>query len=152
MRNKLIKGILTAVLLILTTGIAFAVMPPKHYKELAEESKIKATAGVISIKVIESTKRSTYKEVTFQLIKSYSVVKTPEKFVGKCNSVDFPWQDPGVGGTIYYYPERSDNVFVTISENGGSITSYTILTPQLEEALEKDQIAFGMGKIYIAEE
>lgn len=125
-------------ILIITTLITFnvtslAVLPPDVYKERIKNSKVKAIAEVKSVKIIETTKQNTYKLVTFKL-KNALVPDVPKKFTGYCYSVDFPWQTPGVGGIIYYYPHKGDLAHVTISKDGGRITSYQVLT---EEDTEK---------------
>lgn len=147
----LVSVILCAGLLATT---AFAVLPPKYYEKAAEESMIKATAIVKSVKVIEHHKAVDYKKVTFELIKSYGPEKAPQEFTGRCESVNkrFWEKSPGVGGTIYYYPEKKEKVYVTINDNDGSITSYTRLTPKLEKALDKDfkSVKTKMGTAYVS--
>jgi hypothetical protein len=103
-----------------------AVMPPAYYKRLQEQSGIKAVAIVESIEVLETTKQKTHKKAVFKLEKSLEG-RAPKKFSGIFYSVDFPWQEPGVGGTIYYYPHKGQRVFVTVSSNGGTITGLTYI-------------------------
>ena len=49
-----------------------------------------------------------------------------------------PGDIPPPGGTLYYYPNLGDRVFVTISRDDGELTSYTKLTPDLEKALKNN--------------
>ncbi|MFC1570848.1 hypothetical protein ACFL4E_03595 [Candidatus Omnitrophota bacterium] len=136
----------------LIAASAFAVLPPKYYAKAAEESNIKATAVVKSVKVLEHHKAVDYKRVTFELIKSYGPEKPPKEFTGRCESVNKRWweKSPGVGGTIYYYPKKKEKAYVTINHNDGSITSYTRLTPKLEKALDTDfkSVKTKMGTAY----
>ncbi|NWF35319.1 hypothetical protein [Mariprofundus sp. KV] len=125
-----------------------AVMPAKHYDEAARASQIKAIAIVEKVETVEKTKRSTRKRVTFRLERALSM-NTPQTFTGTCYSVDHAWQETGVGGTIYYYPQEGAKVLVTVSSNGSLITSHTTLTPELEQEIALNglrNISFGMGK------
>lgn len=65
MKNRLVNGSFATIIQVFVASLAFAVMPPEHYKRLAEESEIKATAEIVSVNTIQRTKRSIYKEVTF---------------------------------------------------------------------------------------
>ena len=124
-----------------------AVMPPEHYDEVARASEIKAIALVEKVEIMEEGKRSTRKRVSFRLQRSLDK-STPQTFTGICYSVDHSWQDPGVGGTIYYYPQKGEKVLVTVSSNGSLITSYTTLTPELEQETALNglrNISFDMG-------
>ncbi len=70
---------------------------------------------------------------------------------GTCYSVDFPWQEPPVGGTLYYYPEAGDLVYVTVGSNGGPITSYTYLNDVMESLFidNEEKIRYGMGNAWL---
>lgn len=129
---------------------AESVMPPEVYANMAEKSKIKATAVVESVKVLETGKRSTWKSVVFKLRFPFAE-NVPEQFTGTCYSVDFPWQDPPVGGTLYYYPEAGDLVYVTVGSNGGPITSYTYLNDVMESLFidNEEKIRYGMGNAWL---
>ena len=150
--NKLFSTLLyLACIAILQCAVvtpSHAVMPAKHYDEAARASKIKAIAVVEKIEIVEESKRATRKRVTFRLERTLSM-DTPETFTGTCYSVDHSWQSPGVGGTIYYYPQKGAKVLVTVSSNGSLITSHTTLTPELEQEVALNglrNISFGMGK------
>ena len=125
-------------------------MPPEHYEKKAVQSRIKAVAVVEKVRTMERTKKSSYKEVLFRRIHSFTP-ETPATFKGTCHSVDHQWQDPGVGGIIY--SEEGKRVFVAVAEDGGSITSYTVLSPQLEKAIIENPagVRFKMGKAYLAD-
>ncbi|MFH1552359.1 MAG: hypothetical protein ABID83_01800 [Candidatus Omnitrophota bacterium] len=152
MRHKIIIAVLF--LCFVATSV-FAVLPPKYYEQAAEESRIKATAVVESVKVMDHYNAVDYKRVTFKLIKSFGPEEAPEKFTARCESVNKRWfeKPPGVGGTIYYYPDRGERVYVTISSNDGGITSYTRLTPRLEKALNENfkSVKTKMGTAYVSE-
>ena len=51
---------------------------------------------------------------------------------------------------LFFSPEVGERVFVTISSNGGEITSYTILDNALENALLSgpDAVKIGIGKVF----
>ena len=148
---RCIKIILLQLLLFILCTKAMAVLPPSHYQKEALQSGIKAIAVVDDVSVIDETKRYTSKKVTFRLEQSFSEGEIPDSFTGSCVSVDHTWQEPGVGGEIYYYPGKGERVFVTIASDGGPITSYTPLTPQLEAAMTKspEEIRYKMGKAYV---
>ena len=93
-------------------------MPPEHYEKKALQSRIKAVAVVEKVRIIERSKKSTYKEILFRRIHSFTP-ETHGTFKGTCYSVDHPQQDPGVGGIIYFYPEegkRGSTVFLLTNQ------------------------------------
>jgi hypothetical protein len=159
MKPKRIARVLSTVIILVLflsflTIPSFAVLPPEVYERMVEESKVKVTATVESVKVLSHYRAVDEKKVTFKLIKSFGEVKPPGKFTGRCESVNRRWfeKGPGAGGTIYYYPKRGDKVYVTISSDGGQITSYTILTLELEKTLAEDfgKVKTKMGRAYIS--
>jgi len=125
---------------------AGAVMLPDVYARMSEQSKIKATAVVESVKILEKNSHSTLKLVTFSL-RHPMTGNVPEQFSGTCYSVDHEWQQPPAGGTIYFYPEMGDLVYVTVAADGGTITSYTYLNDVMESLFtdNMDKIRYGMG-------
>lgn len=148
------KTILCAVLTIMCCTAALAVLPPSHYRDAAQTSQIKAIAVVQAVSVIDENKRYTSKRVTFRLARSFAGERVPASFRGTCVSVDHSWQEPGVGGELYYYPVKGQRVFVTVSRDGGTITSYTPLTPGLERAMTENPggIRYGMGKATVVQD
>ncbi|MDP8253886.1 MAG: hypothetical protein P9X27_05770 [Candidatus Kaelpia aquatica] len=132
---------------------AFAVLPPKVYEERVDKSKIKAIAVVKDIKVVDHYNSVDDKQITFTLIKSFGEIAPPKIFMGRCESVNKRWFEhgPGVGGDIYYYPNKNDEVYVTIAENGSEITSYTKLTDDLKQALSDDfkKVKTKIGTAYV---
>jgi len=136
---------------ILSGTTVFAVLPPQFYEKAVESSAIKVIAVVEDIIVLEETNQSTHKKVIFNLERSFNG-DAPQKLTGTCYSVDHTWQHPGMGGTIYYYPHRGSRVFVTINSDGGSITSYTRITSQINEELKNNglkNISFHRGEFAI---
>ena len=134
--TRLQAALLVAAVLSLGVSPAFAVLPPHVYRERIAASKIKAIARVQGIKVLSTSRGVQMKEVTFKLEKAFAE-GVPAVFTGTCSSV-LPWGRPPVGGTIYMSPAKGERVYVTVSKKGGSITSYTLMTPRLDEALRKD--------------
>ncbi len=146
------------VLIFLICPKAFCVLPPEVYKEAILSSDIKAIAVVKEVDILDETNESTFKKVFFKLKKSLTrglfQKKVPREFSGSCYSVNHKWQNPGYGGTIHHYPRKGALVLVTIGSDGGSITSYTTLSPAFEEELNKNglkNIEFGMGSASIKE-
>ncbi|MDD3516167.1 MAG: hypothetical protein PHD35_10580, partial [Synergistaceae bacterium] len=114
--------IAASVLVFLFSAFCFpaeSVMPPEVYSRMSEQSKIRATAVVEEVKTLETGMQSTWKSVVFRLRHPMSE-GVPELFSGTCYSVDHSWQQPPAGGTIYFYPEKGDLVYVTVAADGGS--------------------------------
>jgi hypothetical protein len=145
--------LLIQLFLVVAVLSAGAVMPPDHYRRMAEESKIKAIAVVKSVEVIERTKRSTLKRVVFEMKHPFSA-DVPLSFTGTCYSVDHAWQEPGVGGTIYYYPAEGTTVFVTVAADGGTITGMVSLGEEEQKKFiaHPERIRYGMGGAYLADD
>lgn len=144
---RLFIALITILPCFLCPDPAGAVREPEYYAKTARASRIKAIAVVRSVDTIDQDSRRTLKRVTFQLKHPFSD-NVPASFNGTCFSVDHKWQDPGVGGTIYYYPEKGQTVFVTIAAEGGSITSYTVLDEESEKRFIKNpgKIRYSFGK------
>ena len=71
-------------------------------------------------------------------------------------SLDFLHRHYGaalVGPTVYFHPAKGDRVFVTVSEDGGAITSLTPMTPELEKGIREtpDKIRYGISRAYVGE-
>lgn len=80
----------TLLLVLVLAETASGVMPPDHYAEMSERSKIKATALVLSVEILETTKEHTMKRVSFFLRHPFSD-GVPDHFSGIC----FPLTGPG---------------------------------------------------------
>lgn len=140
-----------AIFYLLCTSIpANAVLPPRVYKERAIKSKVKAIAVVKGISEITRKPYARKLELIFGLVKNLSSHYTPKTFKAHC-WVILPGFSPPPGGEIYYRPQVGERVFVTVSEIGGKITSYTRLTPELEQALKETppKIKYGMGRVVV---
>ena len=148
--RKMLLIFLSFCLLLLGLSIhpeAHAVMPPEHYEKMAQSSAIKAIAVIKDISILSKTLQRTHKKVVFTLEKPFEE-NIPKEFTGTCYSVDHKWQEPGVGGTIYYYPVKGTRVLVTVIDDHNSITSLTTLNPELEREITINgltNISFVMG-------
>ena len=140
--------VLTALtcLAVLAAGVAQAVLPPRVYEQRARDSRIKAIAKLESMSVVGENDYSVIRSLRFTLEKNLAADPAQGVFFGTCHSLK-PGGDPPAGGTIYYQPKVGKRYFVTISRDGGSITSLTLLTPALEKALleHPDKVKFGFG-------
>lgn len=149
------KKSLISVLVVLLTAVfamnAQAVRLPETYAEESEKASIKATAQVIQVKTLNSSKRYSRQKTIFSLIKNYFETTAPSQFSGISSAVLWPWQNPGEGGEVFIYPKVGDVVFVTVSKDGGRISSYTNLTDGLQKALEQtpERIRFGITHAYV---
>ncbi len=136
------------------TGSALALMPPEVYVKAIESSPIKVIAKVKSVKVSEESKYYIEKKVEFVLVKSYGPVTPPKIFFGSCKSST---DETIVGGTIYYYPNVGDEVFVTLDgvgagDDSGYVTSYTPMIDELKNILQNIGVSgleYGIGKVSV---
>jgi len=129
-----------------------AIMPPEIYAQASRESNIKAIATIVGVENIHVGPRATSKNATFKL--EYALTgSTPETFTGYCQSVDTMEQNSNimVGGETYFYPHVGNKVFVTISDDGGPITSMTPMTAELDQIIreEPDRIKYGITRVRI---
>lgn len=137
---------------LLYPSIAQALMPPEHYAERARSSDIKAIAVILSVDTLRIGNRFTEKLVRFEV--DFALSATPNKVVtGTCKSVDTPQQKANimVGGEIYLYPVPGQRVFVTVSREGGAITSLTPMSKALEQVIreEPERLRYGIAKVGI---
>lgn len=116
-----------------------------YLDRMARESEIKSIAVVTKVQRMGANSDGTFLRVTFR--NEYAVMPfTPASFVGGCKAMENNWQTRSPG-TVYFSPKRGQKVFVTISTNGGAITSFTPLTPQLDAAARNDpwRIVYSRG-------
>lgn len=133
------------VLLLCLAAPAFA-SDTDYLARMAQDSEIKAIAVVTGIRKMSGNSDGTFTRVTFK--RRYAVTPyTPNKFVGACKVMEYRWQKRKPG-TVYFKPRKGQTVYVTISTNGGAITSYTLLTPQLEAVVKQspDRLAYSHGR------
>lgn len=131
---------------------ASAIMPPESYAQASRESNIKAIATIVDVENIHVGPRATTKNATFKL--EYALTdSTLETFAGYCQSVDTAEQNSNImsGGETYFYPHVGNKVFVTISTDGGPITSMTPMTSELDQIIreEPDRIKCGITRVRI---
>ncbi len=113
---------------------------------LAEDSEIKAIAIVTNVQRMSNNSDGTFKRVTFKRV--YAVTPfTPQTFVAGCKTMESQWQKRSPD-MVYFNPRKGQKVYVTITTNGGAITSFTPLTPQLETVLKNEphRVAYSKGK------
>ncbi len=147
-----VKIMVLAICFSLFAEAGYAIMPPDVYKKAIQDSPVKALAKVLDVVVTEKSKYYICKRVKFKLVKSYGLIKPSKIFYGHCKSAT---DNKIVGGTIYYYPEKGDEVFVTLDGVGidgdaGYFTSFTLLDDKLRNTLIKiglDGLDYGFGKV-----
>ena len=138
-RHRVVRiglGLGLAHVLLLWASAALAVMPQKQYAQWVGESSIRAIARIERVQILAVTEHFTDKSVIFRL--EYDAGEEAQAtFRGFCQSVDTPEQEQNllVGDDIYYYPRKGERVYVTVLHDGGPITSMTLLTPELEQAV-----------------
>ena len=143
-----IKFFLSCLAFIFFTTMSFAVMPPEIYKKRMQESEIKAIAVVNKVEITGKDKMTVDKKVYFRLEKNFGDKPVSGEFTGLCESART--EAPLAGGAVYFYPEKNERVFVTVTGDGGYITGYTSLTPELEYNINNnfDKMKFGINEIY----
>ena len=103
---------------------------PDYLSLQAANSEIKAIGEVVAVRRVSSNRDGTFKQVTFKRV--YAVTPyIPKSFVGGCKTMEFAWQKRS-GGMVYFKPRKGQRVYVTITNNGGAITSYTPVDSRLE--------------------
>lgn len=140
--------------LFLTLFILSAVLPSMaddmdYLARMAEESEIQAIAVVSTIKYMGAYSDGTLKRVTFKRV--YSITPdTPQKFVGGCKTLESRWQKRSEG-TVYFNPRVGQRVFVTVSTDGGAITSLTPVSAELDYVVreEPNRLTYSRGKASI---
>lgn len=142
--------LLLAFIMHLTASTACALMPPGVYANASRDSAIKAIATVVNVKTIRVGKRASSKWVSFK--REYALTQaTPATFTGSCKSIDTALQEKNVmpGGDLYFYPTPGDRIFVTVSSNGGPITSMTPMTHALDKVIREEphRLEYGVGRV-----
>ncbi|WFS62675.1 hypothetical protein LF599_00530 [Pseudodesulfovibrio thermohalotolerans] len=117
---------------------------------MARESEVKAIATVSKIQVVGNNADGTLKSVTFKTV--YAVTPfIPKTFTGGCKTLESRWQKRGEG-MIYFNPRPGQKVFVTVTTNGGAITSFTPMNVELDHVIRNEpyRLVFSHGKASIA--
>lgn len=116
---------------------------------MAQESEIKAIATVSRVQVMGNNADGTLKNVTFKNV--YAITPyVPKTFVGGCKTLESRWQKRAEG-MVYFNPKPGQKVFVTVTTNGGAITSMTPLSAALDHVVrnEPQRLAYAHGKASI---
>lgn len=149
-KRKLYKIILTLLLINFSVNFCLAMLPPDVCNQRIKDSKIQAIATVKDIKTVYESKTTNLveKQVIFELEKSMGEITPKKEFSGYCDSV-IEGKIPIPGGP-YFRPVKNQKVFVTITKSNGYITSYTILTPELQEKIIHNfkKIKYDIDRIY----
>ncbi|WP_319541340.1 hypothetical protein [uncultured Pseudodesulfovibrio sp.] len=109
---------------------------PDYMALMAHDSEIKAIATVAQVRQMSGNRDGTFTRVSFK--REYAVTPyTPQTFIGACKILNYAWQKRSED-IIYIKPKVGQKVYVTVSSNGGAITSFTKLTPELDYAVRKE--------------
>lgn len=143
-----LRFFLSILILLMVASVANS-SEPDYLARHAEESEIKAIAVVSSVQRMSRNSDGTFKRVTFKRV--YAITPyTPKKFVGSCKTMESRWQkrSPDV---VYFKPKRGQKVYVTITTNGGAITSYTLLNRELETVLKEEpwRVTYSKGRAIV---
>lgn len=125
---------------------------PDYLGMLAQESEIKAIATIANVNKMTYNSDGTFTLVTFKRI--YAVTPyTPKQFVGACKILDAKWQKR-IKDHIYYKPRRGQKVYVTVSTDGGAITSMTPMDAELDHVVRNEpyRIEYRHGRAVIAQD
>ncbi len=137
--------VLTSLFILLATSICNA-EETDYLSMLAEESEIKAIAVVSNVQRMSNNSDGTFLRVTFK--RQYAVTPyLPKSFVGGCKRMESGWQKRAPG-TVYFNPRKGQVVYVTITTNGGAITSFTPINSHLKAIIKNEphRIAYSHGK------
>ncbi|WP_316898136.1 hypothetical protein [Pseudodesulfovibrio indicus] len=144
--------IIPALLLLLTLGLSALpaqAQDPDYLAMMAQESEIKAIAIVSRVLVMGNNADGTLKNVTFKNV--YAITPyVPKTFVGGCKTLESNWQKRAEG-MIYFNPKPGQKVFVTVTSNGGAITSLTPISAALDHVVrnEPHRLTYAHGKASI---
>ncbi|QGY39431.1 hypothetical protein GM415_04610 [Pseudodesulfovibrio cashew] len=142
--------LLLALLILAAPHAAGAASGTDFLSRMAEESEIKAIAVVAGVRQVSANSDGTFLQVTFKRVYALSPY-TPKLFVGGCKRMDSGWQrrSPDM---IYFKPKRGQKVFVTVTTDGGAITSYTPLNRQLDTVIREEpyRIIYSEGRAKVA--
>lgn len=140
-----LRLLFAALFILLATSMANA-GETDYLALLAEDSEIKAIAVVTNVRRMSGNSDGTFKHVTFKRV--YAVTPfIPKTFVGGCKTMESAWQKRSPD-MVYFNPRKGQKVYVTITTNGGAITSYTLINRQLETVLKQEphRVAYRRGK------
>ncbi|WP_319582671.1 hypothetical protein [uncultured Pseudodesulfovibrio sp.] len=140
---------LFSILFLLLLVLPARAQDPDYLSMMAQESEIKAIATVAKIQVMAHNADGTLKNVTFKNI--YAITPyVPKEFVGGCKTFVGGWQKRAEG-MIYFDPRPGQKVFVTVTTNGGAITSFTPINAALDHVVrnEPHRLGYSHGRATI---
>jgi len=134
------------VLLVLLAAPAVNAGEPDYLALLAEDSEIKAIATVSKVQKMSRNGDGTFTRVVFKRVYALTPF-TPKSFVGACKVMESKWQKR-TEGFVYFKPRQGQRVYVTITTNGGAITSYTPVSSELDHVVRKEphRLAYSKGR------
>jgi len=141
--------ILFASLFLVLTALPSMAGDQDYLALMAEESEIKAIAVIAKVQNMGGYSDGTLKRVTFKRV--YAVTPdTPKSFVGGCKTLESRWQKRAEG-TVYFKPKPGQRVFVTVSTDGGAITSLTPISADLDYVIRKEpnRLTYSRGRASI---
>ena len=139
--------ILLAALLLLAVPVA--AQETDYLSIMARESEIKAIATVAKVQVMANNADGTLKNVTFKTV--YAITPyVPKSFIGGCKTLESRWQQRATG-MVYFDPKPGQKVYVTVTTNGGAITSLTPMSAALDHVVrnEPHRLTYSHGKASI---
>ena len=141
--------ILIPLLLMLAAALPARAQDADYLSMMAQESEIKAIATVAKVQVMANNADGTLKNVTFKTV--YAITPyVPKNFVGGCKTLESNWQKRAQG-MIYFNPKPGQKVFVTVTTNGGAITSLTPMSAALDHVVRNEpyRLIYSHGKASI---
>lgn len=136
----------TALLALVLFAVPALAADSDYLDRMAYESEIKSIAVISRVQRMGANADGTFLRVVFRT--DYAVTPfTPKTFVGGCKTMESGWQKRSPG-TVYFNPRAGQKVFVTVTTNGGAITSLTPMTPLLDAVVRSDpaRLAFNKGR------
>ncbi|MEZ7198435.1 hypothetical protein [Pseudodesulfovibrio karagichevae] len=140
---------LLSILFLLALVLPARAQDPDYLSIMAHESEIKAIATVSKVQVMANNADGTLKNVTFK--KVYAITPyVADTFVGGCKTLESNWQKRAEG-MIYFNPKPGQKVFVTVTTNGGAITSLTPLNAALDHVVRNEpyRLTYSHGRASI---
>ena len=135
--------------LLLLAAFPVAAEETDYLAIMARESEIKAIATVSKVQVMANNADGTLKNVTFKTI--YAITPyVPNNFIGGCKTLESQWQKRAAG-MVYFNPKPGQKVFVTVTTNGGAITSLTPMNAALDHVVRNEsyRLTYSHGKASI---
>jgi hypothetical protein len=141
---------LLPILLLLALALPAQGQETDYLSMMAQDSEIKAIATVAKIQVMAHNSDGTLKNVTFKNV--YAITPyVPKTFVGGCKTFAGGWQKRAEG-MIYFNPRPGQKVYVTVTTNGGAITSFTPMNAALDHVVRNEpyRLSYSHGRATIA--